>query len=245
LRVIARLDVKGDSLIKGVRFEGLRRLGNPAEVARRYASFVDELFFVDTVASLYGRPQVAELLESVASEIFVPLTVGGGITTILEAERMFKLGADKVAINTAGFGAPELFHEIAKNFGLQSVVGSIQANKTESGWECLTEQGRERTHVAVNDRVRELLEIGIGEIIVTSVDRDGTRNGFDLELLEQVLQFSNVPVVIGGGCGSLEHLETLRPYETLSGVALASSLHYELIDQDQIRRWRNCEDRRL
>ena len=245
MRVIARLDIKGDSLIKGVRFEGLRRLGNPSEFASRYATFVDELFLVDTVASLYGRPQVAELLESVASEIFVPLTVGGGVTTILEAERMFKLGADKVAINTAGFGASELFHQISQNFGLQSVVGSIQANRTETGWECMTEQGRERTHVSVTDKVHQLVEIGIGEIIVTSVDRDGTRTGFDLQLLEQVLDVSSVPVVIGGGCGTLEHLESLHPYEKLSGVALASSLHYGLIEHEQIRRWRDCEDRRL
>ena len=227
MRTIARLDVKSGHLIKGIRFEGLRKIGDPGEFAERYyLQGVDELLLIDTVASLYGRSQVAELVESVSANTFVPLTVGGGISSIKEAERMFKLGADKVALNTAGFGNPTLFSEISSAFGSQSLVGSIHAKESSSGWECMIEQGRERTGMNVFERLRQLIDLGVGEILLTSVDKDGTKLGFDLDLVGQALELSSVPIVVGGGCGSLDHLSQLIGIGTPSGVAIATAFHY-------------------
>ena len=226
-RVIARLDIKSNDLIKGIRFEGLRKIGDPKTAAALYfENGIDEILLVDTVASLYGRNHLGPLLEKVAEELFVPLTVAGGIRTVDDARKMFRLGADKVAVNTASFGQPGLLSEIARTFGSQSVVGSIQAVRRGSDWECLVEQGRERTGVALRDRIRTLLDSGVGEILVTSVDNDGVRAGFDLELAETAVSLSSAPVVIGGGCGEISHATKAAEIAGLSGIALGSALHF-------------------
>ena len=226
-RIISRLDVKSEFLIKGVRFEGLRKIGNPAEVAATYFNQgIDEILLVDNVASLYGRNHLGPLLEEVAKNAFVPLTAAGGIRSEHDAESLFGLGADKVAINTASFSDTELVAKIAGKYGSQAIVGSIQAKRVNSGWECLVEQGRERTGVELVERIHTLIDMGVGEILVTSVDNDGVQLGFDKALAEIAVASSSVPVVIGGGCGSTEDVKDLLAFTTPSGVAIGSALHF-------------------
>jgi imidazoleglycerol phosphate synthase cyclase subunit len=236
MRVIARLDVKSDYLIKGVRFEGLRKLGKPSVAAAKYfQDGIDEIFLVDNVASLYGRNHLGPILAEVAKSAFVPLTAAGGIRKMQDAEKLFGLGADKVAVNTAAFENPNLISQIANKFGNQAVVGSIQAKKRGSEWECLTEQGRERTGVELAHRITQLIDLGVGEILVTSVDNDGVQCGFDLELAKFSATMSKVPLVIGGGCGSMEHVIDLMEVKNLSGFAIGSALHYEKLVIRQLK----------
>lgn len=236
MRLIARLDVKSDHLIKGVRFEGLRKIGSPAEAAARYFSEgIDEIFLVDNVASLYGRNHLGPLLENVARSAFVPLTAAGGIRTLNDAETLFGLGADKVAINTATFSNSNLISEIASRYGAQAVVGSIHAKRASGGWECLAEQGREKTGVSVIERISQLIDMGVGEILVTSVDNDGVRGGFDLELATLAVELSSVPVVVGGGCGSDKHVLELVNAANPSGAAIGSALHFNLLNISDTR----------
>lgn len=230
MRLIARLDIKSGSLIKGVRFEGVRKLGNPSDFAQKYyVQGIDEIVFIDTVASLYGRPQLGTIVETVSNTVFVPLTVGGGIRSIHDAESLFQLGADKVAINSAGVTNPKLLNQIASTFGSQALVGSIHAKRRGTSWECLTEQGREQTGIDLRDRIRQLIDQGAGEILITSVDNDGVRRGFDLDLCDAAVSASSVPVVLGGGCGSVKDLLELRVRKNLSGIAVGSAFHYEAL----------------
>jgi imidazoleglycerol phosphate synthase cyclase subunit len=236
MRVIARLDVKSDHLIKGVRFEGLRKIGLPEEAAKKYfLEGADELLLVDNVASLYGRNHLGPLLERVSRSAFIPLTAAGGIRTLGDAEEMIRLGADKVGINTASFTNHSLISSIADKFGAQAVVGSIQARRSGESWLCLTEQGRERTGVFLQDRIQELISLGVGEILVTSIDNDGVQQGFDLELSNISASSSSVPVVVGGGCGKIEDVIELMETPQLSGVAIGSALHFEKFTANQLK----------
>jgi cyclase len=228
MRIISRLDVKSEFLIKGVRFEGLRKLGNPAEFATRYFhSGIDEIFLFDNVASLYGRNHLGPLVESVAKDCFVPLTAAGGIRTVKDAEALFAQGADKVGINTAAFESDTLISGIADKFGAQAVVGSIQAKRRDGGWECLIEQGRERTGVELLERIDRLIDLGVGEIVVTSVDNDGVQSGFDVDLARAAVKNSSVPLVVGGGCGSIQHVLELIEAQGISGISIGSALHFD------------------
>lgn len=230
-RIIARLDVKSDYLIKGVRFEGLRKIGDPERAAKKYfTQGIDEIFLVDNVASLYGRNHLGPLIERVAKAAFVPLTAAGGIRSLEDADSLFKLGADKVGINTASFVNHTLISSIANKYGSQAVVGSIQARREGSSWTCLSEQGREKTGIELLDRIQQLVSFGVGELLVTSIDNDGVQGGFDLELARVAVAASPVPVVIGGGCGGVGDVMDVMKTRKLSGVSLGSALHYEKID---------------
>jgi cyclase len=236
IRLIARLDVKSDNVIKGVRYEGLRKLGSPKVYASDYyKNGIDEIFLFDTVASLYGRNQLSNLIESVAKEIFVPLTVGGGIRTLEDARILFDHGADKVAINSAAFGNLGLISEIASAYGNQAVVGSIQAKRRGLDWECMYEQGREKSGTYIQDRIEQFIESGAGEILVTSIDNDGTMSGFDIQLAEIACSISTVPVAVGGGCGSAQDILQLSTIEKISGVSIGSALHYGKITVDEAK----------
>jgi cyclase len=236
LRLIARLDIKGSNVVKGVQMEGLRVVGKPEEMAKHYAeSGADEILYMDTVASLYGRNQLEALLEKTCEEVFVPITVGGGIKSVSDARRLFNAGADKIAINTAALQRPALINELADHFGRQAVVVSIEAKRVNGGWECYTDNGRQRTG---NDAVTWTLEVvsrGAGELLITSVDRDGTRKGFDVDLIAAIAPNVPVPVTASGGMGSLEHLRTVLVDGKADAVAVASALHYGLVSFDQIR----------
>ncbi len=236
LRLIAKLNIKGKNVVQGIQMEGLRVVGDPAEMAQRYAeSGADEIFYNDCVASLYGRNQLESLLEKTCEEVFVPITVAGGIESISDARRLFNAGADKIAVNTGALQRPDLINELAGHFGSQAVVVSIEAKRVNGGWECYTDNGRNRTDIDVVRWANGAVARGAGELLVTSVDRDGTRKGFDTALIAAIAPNVPVPVTASGGCGSLEHLRSVLVDGKADAVAVASVLHYGLLDFDQIR----------
>ncbi len=224
LRLIARLDVKGPNVVKGIRMEGLRVMGKPADLARKYAQDSVELLYIDTVASLYGRNQLTGLLEETVHDVFVPVCVGGGIQSTADVLRLLRAGADKVAINTAAIKRPSLIEEIADRAGSQALVVSIQAKSVGRGWEAYTDNGRERTGKDAVAWAFEAVGLGAGEILLTSVDRDGTRKGFDLALIEALKEIP-VPVIACGGMGSVEDAREVLDAGA-DAVACASVLHY-------------------
>jgi cyclase len=225
-RFVARLDVKGPNVIKGIQFEGLRVMGDPAQLAERYyQDGAQELLFIDTVASLYGRNNLTSLVEQTVQNVFIPLTVGGGIQSVEHARGLLSAGADKVALNTAAVKRPELLRELAEEFGSQCVVLSIQAKKAAKGWEALTEAGREHSGRDVLEWLQEATECGAGEVLITSVDKDGTGTGFDVDLLQMVSAVSRIPVVASGGYGTLDHIRDLLEFARPEGVAIARAAH--------------------
>lgn len=237
LRLIARLDVKAPHLIKGTQLEGLRKVGDPHEFAKEYfLQGVDEILYMDVVASLYGRNSLTEIIEKTTEDIFVPITVGGGVRTADDVAKLLQVGADKVAINTAATAQPELISELSRRFGSQCVVLSIEAKQQPSGhWEAFTDNGREPTGRDVIEWAKYGEELGAGEILVTSVDNEGTRNGFDIALMRQVNEVVNIPVIASGGMGTHEHAISLLNETNLSGIAMADILHFKRSDLSSIR----------
>jgi cyclase len=228
-RIIARLDVKGDNLIKGIHLEGLRVLGRPEDFARKYyEQGVDEIVYMDAVASLYGRNSLKAVIERTACEVFVPMTVGGGIRSVNDAATLLRAGADKVALNTAAVENPSILTDIALRFGAQAVVLSVEAKKNhQTGrWEVYTSNGRDRTGLDVVEWSRRAVELGAGEILLTSVDREGTRKGFDVDMVAAVSSAVDVSVVASGGFGNPQHLFELTTRSHVSGVAIADCFHY-------------------
>ena len=228
IRLIARLDVKGPHLIKGVHLEGLRVIGSPTEHSQRYyQQGADELIYMDCVASLYGRNSLHEIVEQAARDVFIPLTVGGGIRSTDDATRLLRCGADKVAVNTAAVANPTLISDIARRFGSQCMVLSIEAKQIgPDRWEAYTDNGRERTGLDVIEWVKRGVALGAGEILLTSVDKEGTRKGFDLPLLHAVTGEIGVPVIASGGMGRPEHLVDAVQQGQADAVAMADILHY-------------------
>jgi cyclase len=237
IRLIARLDIKGPRLIKGIHLEGLRVIGDPQAYARQYyEQGADELVYMDIVASLYGRNSLHEIVRRAADEVFVPLTVGGGIRSVEDVREMLRSGADKVALNTAAVKRPELIREIAHVFGSQCVVLSIEAKRQPDGrWEAYTDNGRERTGLDVVDWARRGVELGAGEILLTSVDREGTRKGFDAALTRAVADVVPIPVIASGGMGCFDHLREVVADGHADAVAMADILHYRRASLPEIR----------
>ena len=237
-RLIARLDIKGPNLIKGVHLEGLRVIGNPHDYAFRYYNEgADELIFMDAVASLYGRNHLAEIIKKAVKKIFVPLTVGGGVRSVEDAAAVLRSGADKVAINTAAVANPELITQIAEKFGNQCVVLSVEAKRlADKRWEVLTENGRERSGRDVIEWVTEATGRGAGEILMTSVDCEGTRKGFDVDLLRAVNQSVNVPIIASGGMGKPADAIDAVNNGGVDAIAMADILHYDRVKIGDVRR---------
>jgi cyclase len=233
LRIIPRLDIKGPNLVKGVRFEGLRVLGKPERFARLYyESGADELIYMDVVASLYGRNSLLDIVERTSREIFIPLTVGGGLRTLENIAAVLRAGADKVSLNTAAIGRPELISEAARRFGSSTIVISIEAKKRGDGsYEAYTDNGRQRTGVNVFDWAIKVAELGAGEIMITSIDREGTGSGFDLELTREISQSVSIPVITCGGAGNPAHVSEAIIQGKADAVSLASLLHYDSVRQ--------------
>jgi cyclase len=227
-RVIARLDIKGPNLVKGIHLEGLRVMGPPGEHAvRYYEQGADELIYIDIVASLYERNNLLDVVERTAQQIFVPLTVGGGVRSLKDINALLRAGADKVAVNTAAVRRPEFITEAARMFGSQCIVGSIEAmRKPSGGWEAYTDNGREHTGLDAIAWAKRLVELGAGELLVTSVDMEGTKKGFDLELIKQIGPHVGVPVIACGGAGSTDHVASVFSAGA-DAVAVASLLHYK------------------
>lgn len=237
VRIIARLDIKGKNLIKGVRFEGLRVIGRPNEKAREYyEQGIDELLFIDGVASLYDRNHLGELVTEVIKYVFVPITVGGGIRSVDDVRALLRAGADKVAINTAAVRDPSLITRVAENFGSQCVVLSVEAKSVAPGrWEVYTEGGREKSGRDVVEWIEEGIERGAGEVLVTSVDQDGTELGADIELLKNVGKICTVPVIASGGIGSSGHAHQALSEADIDAIAVGRALHYGRIDVSTLR----------
>jgi cyclase len=237
LRLIARLDIKGPNLIKGIHLEGLRVIGSPNDYALNYYNQgADELIYMDVVASLYGRNHLGGIIKDAALNIFIPLTVGGGIRTIENAREILRSGADKVAINTAAVANPMIVTDIARQFGSQCMVLSIEAKKVESDhWEVYTDNGRERTGLDVVEWAKLCVSNGAGEILLTSVDREGTRKGFDIELVRAVSSEVNVPIIASGGMGKPEDLLNVVSIGKADAVAMADILHYKHSSISEIR----------
>lgn len=236
IRLIARLDVKGKNLIKGVHLEGLRVIGDPQEYARRYyEEGADELIYMDIVASLYGRSNLKDIVRRTAHDVFVPMTVGGGIRTVEDVSDLLRVGADKVAINTAAVRRPQLISEVSRRFGSQCMVLSIEAKKSAGAtWEVYTDCGRERSGVDVVEWARTGVQLGAGEILVTSIDREGTRKGFDIALTKAVLAAVDVPVIASGGYGEMAHLQEVVQCGA-DAVAFADALHFRRTTLPEIR----------
>ena len=237
VRLIARLDIKGSNLIKGVHLEGLRVVGKPSEYALHYyEQGADELLYMDCVASLYGRNHLGDIVRSAAENIFVPMTVGGGIRSVDDATQILRAGADKVAVNTAAVSNPQLISDIARRFGSQCMVLSVEAKQiAPMRWEVYTDNGRERTGLDVIDWVKRSVSMGAGEILLTSIDREGTRKGFDIDLVSAVTNEVSVPVIASGGMGMIEDSVTVARDGGADAVAMADILHYKRATFGDIR----------
>ena len=237
VRLVARLDIKGPNLIKGIHLEGLRVIGSPNEHALRYyQQGADELIYMDCVASLYGRNSLGDIVKSAAQDVFVPMTVGGGIRSVEDATHLLRCGADKVAVNTAAVANPQLISDIAGRFGSQCMVLSVEAKQIgPDRWEVYTDNGRERTGLDVIAWVKRGVELGAGEVLLTSVDREGTRKGFDIPLVRAVTREVAVPVIASGGMGKPEDLIEVVQQGEADAVAMADILHYNRATVGDIR----------
>lgn len=229
-RIIPCLDVDAGRVVKGVQFVGIRDAGDPVEVAKRYnEEGADELVFLDITASHEERETMVHVVEQVASEVFIPLTVGGGIREKADIRRLLNAGADKVAINTAAVNRPEFVREAAESFGSQCIVVAIdakQVNQDPPRWEIFTHGGRKPTGIDAIEWAQKMVELGAGEILLTSMDRDGTRDGFDLALTRAVCEAVTVPVIASGGVGNLEHLADGVQQGRADAVLAASIFHF-------------------
>ena len=235
LRIIPKLDIKGSNLVKGVNLEGLRVLGKPQSFAKfYYENGADELIYQDVVASLYGRNTILDIISKTAKEIFIPLTVGGGIRTIQDISTILHAGADKVSINTAAIGNPELISSAANVFGSSTIVVSIEVIKQTNGtYKSFTDNGRNTTDKEVIAWSKEIQRLGAGEISLTSVDQEGSGKGFDLVLAKSVTDAVSIPVVVHGGAGKIQHVLNLAKAVPISGVAIASLFHYNYIKHNR------------
>ncbi|MHC8508108.1 MAG: imidazole glycerol phosphate synthase subunit HisF [Rhodospirillales bacterium] len=236
-RIIARLDVKNSNVIKGIQLEGLRVVGGPNELAKRYyAGGIDEIIYMDAVASLYGRNNLAEIVERTANDVYVPITVGGGVRSVDDARRMFHSGADKVAVNTAAVHRPELISEIAETFGSQAVVLSIEAKRMAPGeWSVFTDNGREPAGLDVVQWAQKGARLGAGEILLTSVDKEGMAQGFDVALTNVVSTAVSIPVIASGGMGAVDDAVDVIKNGRADAVAAAHVLHYGVLTLNEIR----------
>ena len=236
-RIIARLDIKGPNLVKGIRLEGLRALGPVEEFARHYyENGADELIYADVVASLYGRNSLQEIISRTARQIHIPLTVGGGIRSVADINTVLRAGADKVSLNTAALARPEIIREAARIFGASTVVVTIEVIRQADGrYLAYTDNGREHTGVEAVAWAQKVEELGAGEIVLTSVDRDGTGAGFDLAILQKVTAAVSIPVIAHGGAGRAEHLPAAITEGGASAIAVASMIHYDAITCDELR----------
>ena len=230
LRMIGRLDIKNDSVVKEINLEGLRKVGNPRDLAKKYyEQGIDEIIYMDVVASLYERNTITEFIKEAAKEIFVPLTVGGGIRSLDDIRKVLNNGADKVAINTAAIKNKNLIKEAAQKIGSQSIIVSIEAKRIEENyWEAYYDNGRERSGLEVLKWAKTAEELGAGEVLVTSVDKEGLGLGIDIELLKNLRSAVSIPIIYSGGVGKVEDILDGIPYA--DGIALASILHYDKYD---------------
>jgi cyclase len=240
-RIIPCLDVKDGRVVKGVNFVGLKDAGDPVEVAKRYnEEGADELTFLDITASHEERDTIVHIVEQVAKEVFIPLTVGGGIRVLDDIYKLLNVGCDKVSINSAAIKRPEFINEGAKRFGSQCIVVAIDVKRTGDQYNVYLNGGRVDTGINAFEWAKEVVDRGAGEILLTSMDADGTKAGFDLSITEQISRAVNVPVIASGGAGTMEHIK--EAFEHGADAALAASIfHYKEIDIMDLKRYLSSE----
>lgn len=228
MRIISRLDIKNEFVIKGINLEGLRKIGDPVELARQYyLDGIDEIILIDAVASLYGRNNLFEVVKKTTENIFVPITLGGGIKSLKDIDMALNSGADKISINSAGIENPQFIKEAISNFGASTITIYIEAKKNGQMWEAYKHYGRERTGINAIDWADKVQNMGCGEILLTSVDNEGTEKGFDLELIETIKDRIRVPLIISGGFGNIKHLQEAAKLTKNISFAIASAFHYK------------------
>ena len=239
MRVIARLDIKNEDVIKGINFEGLRVVGKPNYLAKKYYNEgADELIYSDCVASLYGRNNLSKFVENAARDIFIPITVAGGIRNEEDAELLMKNGADKLAINTELFKNENVGKKLIKKYGSQSILLSIQAKKiSKNSWEAYINFGRDRTNMDVEEWIKKMTPLNFGELLLTSIDADGLSNGFDVELYEKISKIIDIPIIACGGFGKLIHIKELKKFADIDAISISKALHYNKIKISEIKNY--------
>ena len=237
MRIIARIDIKNNYVIKGINLEGLRKIGNPKSIIEKYYNQgIDEIIIMDSVASLYGRNNLYNLIKDITKEIFVPITLGGGIKNLRDIEKALNSGADKVSINSAALEDSKLLSESSNRFGASTIVTSIEAKKIENNkWEPYKCCGREKSNKDLIDWIKETQDRGCGEILITSVDHEGTEKGFDIDLIENIKDHIYRPLIVSGGCGSIDDIINIQNNFQDVSVAIASVLHYEKVKISKIK----------
>ena len=237
IRIIPRLDIKGPNLIKGIHLEGLRKIGNPNCYAKKYYNDgADEIIYMDVVASLYGRNNLQDVVKSTVKDVFVPITVGGGISTTDDVKRLLRSGAEKISINTAAVKNPELISKISKKFGSQCVVVSIEAKRISPlKWEILIENGREKTNIDALEWAKKVESLNAGEILLTSIDQEGTGKGFDYDLVKQISSNVNIPVIACGGMKNSQDAKKVINESCADAIAVSRILHYDISTIRNIR----------
>ena len=231
IRIIPRIDIKGPNVVKGIHLEGLRVLGKPSDFAKfYYDNGADELMYMDVVASLYDRNSLHDIIEETAKEIFIPLTVGGGLRTVEDIKNVLRAGADKVSLNTAAIKNPNIIQEAALRFGSSTIVVAIEAIKQPDGnYMAFVDNGREYTGVEVVEWACKIENLGAGEIIITSVDKEGTGTGFDFDLINNIISIVSIPVVVHGGAGKKAHIYDVITKCEADAVCASSIFHYEFV----------------
>ena len=237
MRIIARLDIKNEDVIKGINFEGLRVVGNPNHLAKKYYNEgADELIYSDCVASLYGRNNLSKFVANAARDIFIPITVAGGIRNEKDAELLMKNGADKLAINTELFKNEKIGKRLIKKYGSQSILLSIQAKKiSKNSWEAYINFGRDKTNMDVEEWIKKMIPSNFGELLLTSIDADGISNGFEVELYEKISKIINIPIIACGGFGKLVHIRELKKFADIDAISISKALHYNKIKISEIK----------
>ncbi len=232
-RIISRLDVKNGILVKGINLEGLRNLGDPNYFAKKYYDdSIDEIHFQDVVASLYNRNALTNIIEKNSKSIFVNVSVGGGIRSIKDADELLRIGVDKIAINTAGVKNPNFLRELVKIYGASTISVNIETIKSSDIYEVMIETGREKTGLNLFDWVEELQQIGVGEIVITKINDEGKKEGFDINFYKSLRRKIDVPLIAHGGAGSKENILELFKESNIDGVSIASIFHYKYMVKD-------------
>ena len=237
IRLVARIDVKNEFVIKGIHLEGLRKIGNPNLIANDYYNNgIDEIIFMDAVAAYYDRNSLSKLIEEACKDVFIPITVGGGIRNIDDIKKALKSGADKVAINTQAVKDPNFITQSSKIFGSQCIVCSIEAKFIKNGiWEVYTDNGREPSGKEVVQWAKYAEKLGAGEIMLTSIDKEGTKKGFDIDLYRRVAESISIPIIASGGMGRSADAVKLSKNADIDAIATASVLHYKIESIQEIK----------
>jgi imidazole glycerol-phosphate synthase subunit HisF len=227
IRVIAKLEINNSHVIKGKHFEGLRRVGDPNELSSKYyLDGIDEIIVMDAVASLYDRNSMTEVISELSKNIFIPITVGGGIRSVEDIQKVLDAGADKVAINSHALEDLGFIKKAVRLFGSQAIVGSVVARKNRNSWEAFKDNARTRTHRSAAEWANELGIAGVGEILISSIDKDGIGSGFDIDLVQQIVASVSVPVIADNGAGNPEHIGHLCRNTEADAICVSSMLHY-------------------